>query len=155
MDYLRTRGRRANGFTLVEVMVVVSIIAIGSMLAVPSYLTWHSRYQLREGVGEIQSAFSVARMAAMNRNRTVNVQLAMSGGLVTLTTKDSGGTQLSSIQLMPHVTNVSPATTMQFTSLGLSPTAGTIQVSNDRGLVYSLVVTPAGKVAWCTKSTCP
>jgi prepilin-type N-terminal cleavage/methylation domain-containing protein len=155
MDYQCTTAPRANGYTLLEVMIVASIIAIGSMIAAPSYIAWHSRYQLREGVNEIQSALSVARIAAMNRNKTVNVQLAVTGGLVTLTTTDSSGTQLSLIQLMSHVTNVIPATTMQFTSLGLSPTPGTIQVVNDRNLVYSLVVTPAGKVASCAKSTCP
>lgn len=154
MNLLFSRVRCAGGFSLIELMIVVAIIGIGTLLAVPNYIVWHSRYQLRVGVNEIQSTLGLARITAMNRNRTVNVAMALSGGLVTLTTTDAGGTALGTTQLMPHVTNVTP-TTVQFTSLGLSPTGGNIQLTNDRGLVYSLVVTPAGKVAWCPKSTCP
>ena len=38
-----------KGFTLIEVMIAVSIVGILAMIAVPSYLQWNARYQLKQG----------------------------------------------------------------------------------------------------------
>ena len=59
---------RDGGFTLIEMMIAVAIIGIGSAIAVPSYLQWNARSQLRQATSELQSNLVQARMVAKNRN---------------------------------------------------------------------------------------
>lgn len=150
-----------NGFTLMEVMVVSAIVGITASLAVPNYLQWNSRYQLKQVVMEIHSQLGVSRLLAMNRNTSVNLAVVVAGSQVSLTLTDATGVQVVSPQTInvSHVTAVGGTTTIQFNSLGLrsSGAAGDqlMTVGNDRGLTYSVRVTQGGKASWCPKATCP
>ena len=86
--------RRQTGFTLVEMMVVSAIVGIAAALAVPNYLQWQAQYKLRQAVSEIATQLTLARMAAMNRNRGVDVAVQNSTGAVHISavTSTSGGT---------------------------------------------------------------
>ena len=152
------------GFTLIEVMIVVAILSIGTTLAIPSYLSWNSRYQLREAVTTIQSNLMLARMAAMNRNKIVNVNFTLTSGQVTVSSLDSSNVSvLPSATMMAHVTAVDVTNSagtfvtpgvISFNSLGLrngGPVAlpQVVRVTNDKGQVFSAAVTPGGKVRWC------
>ncbi|MGQ0810016.1 MAG: pilus assembly FimT family protein [Nitrospiraceae bacterium] len=153
-----------SGFTLVEVMVVTGIIAIGSMLAMPAYTQWNARYQLRQATTELVSNLTLARMAAMNRNTPVNVALAVIAcppatsncGHISVT---SGA--LPAATIMPREITGFAGGPVQFSPLGLLVGGGAnqlvaLQAQTNTGLMtYSAVVTPAGKVNWCAKGTCP
>lgn len=155
------RKHREGGFTLIEVMIVVAIIGLASALAVPNYIDWHAKYQLRQAATEIQNQLSVARISAMSRNSVVNVSLVLSGGKVQVSAADASGASVVSLtQMMDSVTGLIPApTTVAFSPLGIRSGGGVgnqqIQISNNRGLSYSVRVTPRGKVSWCPASTCP
>lgn len=162
---------REGGFTLIEVMVATAIMGIIAMIAVPSYVQWHTRYQLREATTEINSQLNLARMAAMNRNLAVRSTLALTAGKVTMTTTNTTGTVvvLPPVTFPASVTDVRDAATLdtdpapppviiQFTSLGLQGTGSSplpVRVKNNNGLTYSVAVTGGGKVSWCVKATCP
>ena len=68
---------RESGFTLIEVMIIVAIIGIASALAIPNYLVWHSRSELRQGITEVQNQLLLARMAALSRNAPVTVAISL------------------------------------------------------------------------------
>lgn len=145
--------KRENGFTLIEMMVVLAIIGITAAIAVPNYLQWNSKSQLREAATRIQSQLALARMAAMNRNTTVNVNLAMAGNLVTVVTTAANGNQVFPVEtLMSHVIGFAGGP-IQFSSLGVRAGGGAgaqfITVQNDTGLTYSIQVLPGGKATWC------
>lgn len=70
------------GFTLIEVMIAVAIVGILAMVAVPNYLQWNARYQLKQGTTELAGSLNLARMAAMNRNLAVTVTLTLVSGRV-------------------------------------------------------------------------
>jgi type II secretion system protein H len=154
------RKPREGGFTLIELMIVVAIIGLTSALAVPSYIDWHARYQLRQAATEIQNQLSMARISAMSRNSVVSVSLVLSGGKVQVSAGDaSGASVIPLVQMMDSVTGLSPApTTVAFSPLGIRSGGGAgnllISISNNRGLSYSVRVTPRGRVNWCPAATC-
>ena len=155
------RKHREGGFTLIEVMIVVAIIGLTSALAVPSYTDWHAKYQLRQAATEIQTLLSIARISAMSRNSVVTVNVALGGGKVQIAGTDASGASVVSLtQMMDSVTGLNPApTTVAFSPLGIRSGGGAgnqqISISNNRGLSYSVRVTPRGKVSWCPVATCP
>ncbi len=145
--------RNQSGFTLVEVMIVCVIIAIVTMMAVPTFMQWNSRYQLRQATTELAGNLNLARMTAMTRNIAMNVQVALVAGRVQL---NFGGV-FPPVTLARSVVNFTGGPNVQFTQQGFSGSAAnqTLALVSDQGLTYSVVVTPSGKVNWCAKSTCP
>ena len=152
-----------RGFTTLELLTVISVIAIGLTIGIPNYMSWNARYQLRQAATEIHAQLSFARLAAMNRNTTVIVGVAVTGGRVTIAATDTTGSQVLPTQsvMMVHVTNasVTGGGTIQFNSLGFRSSNGgvgnqTISVSNDQGLTYAVKVSAGGKTMWCPMVTC-
>jgi type IV fimbrial biogenesis protein FimT len=156
---------RQAGFTLIEVMIVVAIIGLASAIAVPSYIEWNARYELRQAIVELGTNLTMARMSARNRNIAVVSTLTLVGTKVTMNTTNVAGTVvvLPPVTFPPSIIGVSDAAnvtpvTIAFTPLGIRG-AGTsplpVLIANNRGLTYSVFVTPSGKVNWCVKVTCP
>ena len=166
---MNSRKKYDGGFTLIEVLIVVAIVSIGATLAIPSYRDWNSRYQLREAITTIQSNLMLARMAAMNRNRVVNVNFNVVAGQVTVNVLDASGSGVvPAATMLGHVTTVDVANAagtfvvpgaISFNSRGLrqggqAAQPQVVRVTNDQGLVYSAAVTPGGKVRWCPAASC-
>lgn len=147
-----------SGFTLVEVMIVTAIVGIASAIAVPNFSDWVSRYQLKQAMSEIAGDLNLAKLTAMNRNRQATVTIQMVGGQVQVSGTSGGLDIFPTSNLMPRVNGLPSGTaTVNFSSMGLNTVTApqTIQVQNEKGLVYSLSVLPSGKVTWCATATCP
>ena len=156
---------RETGFTLVELMVALAIVTIAVGLAMPSYLQWHAQSQLRQATSEIATQLTIARMAAMNRNRSVDVTVQSSGGAVHVSavTSSSGVPVIKDTPLQSGATSVvgSPIT-VSFSSMGTRTSGGTgvqtIGVCDASKRQYAVTVIPTGKVNWSTASSatpCP
>jgi Tfp pilus assembly protein FimT len=160
-NYMLGQKNREGGFTLIEMMIITAIIGTTTALAVPSYINWNAKYQLRQAATEIQNQLSLARISAMSRNSVVNVSLVLSGGKVQVSAGDaSGASVIPATQMMGSVTGLNPApTTVAFSPLGIRSGGGAgnqqISISNNQGLSYSVRVTPRGKVSWCPAAACP
>jgi type IV fimbrial biogenesis protein FimT len=162
-----------TGFTLIEMLIVVAIIAIAGLIALPNYLVWQSRSELRQAVTEVQNQLLLARMAALSRNAPVTVAISLANGAVqTTTTNAATGVQIMgsfSVRL-PHVVNlkVGPSgawtsavtANVSFNSMGMrsggpGPTLNQeLAMVNDQGVQFSMKVTPRGVVNWCQDSVC-
>jgi prepilin-type N-terminal cleavage/methylation domain-containing protein len=169
-------ARAEIGFTLIEMMIVVAIIGIAGLIALPNYLVWQSRSELRQAVTEVQNQLLLARMAALSRNSPVTVAISIANGTVTtITTNAATGAQVmaSSSVRLPHVVDlrvgpsaawtsvVAPATaTVSFNSRGMrsggpGPTLNQeLAMVNDKGVQFAMKVTPRGVVNWCQDSIC-
>ncbi len=59
------------GFTLIELMMAVSIIAIMIAIAVPNIISWLPNYRLKSAVNDLYSNMQKAKMAALKHNTDV------------------------------------------------------------------------------------
>ena len=65
--------RSLRGFTLIELMVTIAVLAVLMTLAAPSFSDFFQRYRLRGAADEVASLLVTARTEAMTRNRDVAV----------------------------------------------------------------------------------
>ena len=157
--------RDSAGFTLIELLIAVAIVALGASLAAPQFLAWHARTQLRQATSEIASQLTMARMAAMNRNRSVDVTIQVASGGVNILAVASGGSTavIPTKALASRVTAVTGApVTVSFSSLGVKTSGGTATqsfgVCDINKQQYSVQIIPAGRVNWsptATATPCP
>jgi type IV fimbrial biogenesis protein FimT len=67
------RYRRREGFTLLELLVVLAIFGVMAAMAAPSMTEWRKNNALRNATREISQAFRYARSEAIARNATITV----------------------------------------------------------------------------------
>jgi prepilin-type N-terminal cleavage/methylation domain-containing protein len=65
--------KRKSGFTLLELMIVVSIIAVMSAIAIPNFTTGAPKFRLWSATDDIVKHLMLARMSAISQNRDVVV----------------------------------------------------------------------------------
>lgn len=147
------------GVTLVELMVILGIIGISTALAVPNYSRWNATSQLKQATTELQGELNLARLSAMNRNRSVTVTVAIVNGRVTATFIDGSGAQVMPRHTMLVLVTGATGGPITFSSLGVRVGGGAgnqlITLTNTQALTYSIAITPAGKSTWCARATCP
>jgi len=64
-----------KGFTLVELITVIALLAILMAIATPSFMSWRESAQYKEVARDVLSGLRRARSLAVSENRTVNVTL--------------------------------------------------------------------------------
>ncbi len=72
----RTR-RDETGFTIIEVMIVIGIIAILAGAAIPSFSAWIPNYRFRSAGQNLYSNFQLAKITAVKRNRNCTVTFSV------------------------------------------------------------------------------
>lgn len=67
--------KAVSGFTLVELVVTISILAVLALIAIPSYMSWMPSYHLRGAARDIYSNLQMAKLDAVKRNGTSTVTI--------------------------------------------------------------------------------
>lgn len=65
----------ASGFTLMEMMVTIAIIAVISVVAVPSFIGRLPARRLESAAGEVSTAIQIARLSAVKENAQATLLL--------------------------------------------------------------------------------
>jgi type IV fimbrial biogenesis protein FimT len=71
VNALRAPGRSAAGFTLVELLIAMTLLSVLLVLAAPSFTTWIRNSQVRAISESLQNGLRVAQAEAVRRNRQV------------------------------------------------------------------------------------
>lgn len=139
MDTLRRRCGRAAGFTLIELMIVVAIVAILAAIAVPIYSDYITRSKLTEAQNDL-SALRVAMEQYYQDNRQYTDSGGNCGVSMPTATTGSGGSGIAKYFTFSCTAGTS---TYTITATGNSgtPTAGfafTINQDNTRATTSAI-----------------
>ncbi|WP_462320975.1 GspH/FimT family pseudopilin [Halochromatium sp.] len=153
------------GFTLLELLVIVSIMSILAVVAVPAFIDLHDRYRLKGVVDTLYADLQFARSEAVRRNDDVFVGFAAGAnwcyGLDSLSdcACDSAGDcdiKTVSAAAYPSVTlssiTFSGDTTSFKPRLGTVSAGGTLVLESAEGKQARVVVSPLGRVRRCSPS---
>lgn len=80
------RARRAGGFTLIELVLVFTILAVGTAVAVPAFLGLVRQDDLTRATSTVRDLFRIARDSAIAGGAPVTVVVDSVSGLVWLDT---------------------------------------------------------------------
>lgn len=75
-----TTLRKANGFTLIELMIGIAIMAIAMALGIPGFVDWIQNSQIRTAGESISAGLQTARNEAIRRNTPIEFTLTGNGG---------------------------------------------------------------------------
>jgi type IV fimbrial biogenesis protein FimT len=157
---------RQHGFTIVELMIGLAIVAMLVFGAIPSYTAWIQNTKIRNAAESVSNGLQLARTEAIRTNASVRFELSADTGWI-VRVADSGEVvqQRGAGQGSDGVTIVvdpSNATSVTFNSLGRVVGAGPIssvtfdvppaRLAPEYTRELRVVVSPAGRVRMCDPS---
>ena len=73
---------KSTGFTLIELMTVITVMAVMMFLALPNFNVWLQNTQIRTAGEALLNGLQLARTEAVRRNVNVELRLDLVGGVV-------------------------------------------------------------------------
>ena len=145
----RISMRNKAGFSLLELMIVVGIIAILSAIVTPNLIEWYQHQGLRSAVVELQGNLQLAKMAAVKQNRDCSVTINTGAGSYNIPCIGKG-VSLGSYNggvVFASPDGTATAGVLTFTSRGLCSPFGSICLTNrDQSAFYMTQVFISGGV---------
>ncbi len=137
-----------KGVTLIELIVVLVIIAIGAVLMVPNLRPWIANYRLRSATRDITSTLRVAQMKAVSNN--LNYRVSFDGVAKTyILERSTGGVWVNEgvTQILPTgISIVVPGNNPLTFSPNSSSNGGSIQLSNTKNTKTITVLPSTGRI---------
>lgn len=151
------------GFTLLELMVTLSVMSILALIAVPSFVGMHDRYHLKGTVDTLYADLQFARSEAVRRNGAVFIGFSTgaswcygldSESACSCATQGDCDLKVVSAADYPAVTLASTTFSGAVTSfkprLGTVSKAGTVVFQSSKGKEARAIVSPLGRVSRCS-----
>ena len=138
-----------KGVTLVELVIVFVIIAIGAVLMVPNMGAWLPNYRLRSAARDITSSMRTAQLKAVSTNMEYRVFFPNANSYV-LQRNTGGFIDEGVVQTIPSGVSLDlsnlPGNNAQFNP-NSTCSIGSVTLTNTKGTQKKITLTPAtGKV---------
>jgi type IV fimbrial biogenesis protein FimT len=129
-----------KGVTLVELIIVIVIIAIGALLMAPNIGAWLPHYRLRSATRDLISTMRVAQMKAISNNLRYQISFTANNNYV-LQYQNTGGGWVNdgAVQTMP--TGVQFNTTFGNSAIFFqdsTSTSGNVVLNNTKGTTKTI-----------------
>lgn len=149
---------RVKGFTLIELMVALVVLAIVLMLGVPAFTGSLERSRADADTGELLRALNFARMEALNNNMNVSLSATEAGDWTGDLEVLRDGNAIRNYAAMgpgASIATTGNVSSITFNSLGgLESSSTAIVFTYTRGAeTKSIVVCPSGRVMAGTSCT--
>lgn len=142
---------KKDGFTLIELMVVIAIIGILTAIAALGYTRWTTRFKVEQQIKEMYADLMEARTKAMTRNSSHIVTLSATQYEIRDDTDDDGvsettDTLVTQITLKYQIAWNGTGNQITFNSRGLSNNERTISVSVTTDASYDCIVVSTTRI---------
>lgn len=131
--------RNQKGITLIELIIVMIIIAIGTTLMIPGIGSWMPHYRLRSATRDIVSTMRIAQMKAISNNLQYRLSFDTANRNYILQYRDTLGTWINESEVKNLETGVQFNTTFAGNLATFFPDStadnGDITLTNTRGSV--------------------
>lgn len=154
---------RNNGFTLIELMVVIALLAIAVSVAVPSFQTMILNNRLTTSTNALLSGLQLARSEAVTTRTTITIcgANAAQDDCIDSTNWSNGtlirqGTTL--IRIIPPVAGVTVTSSdeeLAYVNNGTAKEAATVTLTDARGVGFARTINVNVIGPSCTASACP
>ncbi len=145
------REKRAEtGFTMIEVMIVIGIMAILAGIAIPGFSAWIPDYRLKSAVQDLYSNMQLAKMEAVkaNNNRSISFgagSYTKADGTTVILSEYGSGTQYGQGNASQTVDGEEfgnfitySGDTVTFNSRGMGNNSGYVYLTNTKNTAYAV-----------------
>ena len=136
----------SGGFSLIETLVVISILALTAIVTIPNMIAWRSGMQFRAAVNELRNDLESAKTRAVKENATVTVAFGPAAGQYRMNYQDpDANTILLKSQTLPAGVRITSGNNTSFSSRGTADPC-TIVLANQQGRTKSISISFIGKI---------
>lgn len=135
---MRSSGLRQSGFTLVELVIVIAMVAILAGIVVPGLGGMMARSSINTAEQDLMQAFRTAKNVARDRNTSVTITLTLNSSDVALASADGTFNQTVSL---PSGTAPNAADAFVFNPMGLVNKTGAVTLISSRDNTLTRTVT--------------
>jgi prepilin-type N-terminal cleavage/methylation domain-containing protein len=141
--------RQDTGFSFLEVMVVMAIMAILSAIAIPGIIQWLPKHRVGVAARDVKSTLEFARSNAIKRNTEVRVDFDWANDSLTVVEvlEINPGTFVETIlriRQMPgdvDLQDIDLGTPVKFSGHGISSESGRVRVENSTNATLGRSIT--------------
>lgn len=136
---------KEHGLTLIETLIITAIIALITLISIPSISSWIASYRLSKDTQNIASEMMIARARAVSERTNISLTIATGSGYAATYQFTPGG-QLKHCTRSITINSVAGDNPIIFNSRGMASNATTINLANERGSTKSIDVNVAGRI---------